>query len=318
MKKTILRIIIALVAVILLAAAILLFFGMRQGICLREAQYIETAHGHMLLIDGSPVSVSGKDRVFKNLTTGDKVLVAHGLIAETYPGQAKAYLCIKSADGTAEDIPADILQSLRGMGWLAEEKIEDGKVVTYDYGCVTMSLTIPKNWESQTLQPAEGIHMYGIQFGPKGSDATVALCGYPNGAGFCGTDITFVDTTVAGYPASVAYYHWDGLDRLDHIYFTQIPGDFALVDHGLSVYWEQYGQQIMQIAETVKIQVDTISKDAATAIALQQCTWEYHDISQLMDHQTGDWTVTFWNEDWETFAAVTVSADGQVLSVAQP
>ena len=177
MKKTILRIIIVLVAVMLLAAAILLAFGMRQKIRFSEAQYMETAHGHMLLINGSPVSISGKDRSFKNLTTGDKVLVAHGLIAESYPGQAKAYLCIKRADGTASDIPAGILQSLREMGWIAESSAEKGKTVTYEYGCVTMSLTLPKNWESQTLQPAEGIHMYGVQFGPKGSDATVALCG---------------------------------------------------------------------------------------------------------------------------------------------
>ena len=34
-------------------------------------------------------------------------------------GQAKAYLCIKQEDGTAEDIPSQITQSLVEMGWLA-------------------------------------------------------------------------------------------------------------------------------------------------------------------------------------------------------
>lgn len=119
MKKTILRIALILLAVVLTAAAVLIFYGMRQGIRFSEARYIETAYGHMLLIDGSPVSMSGKDDMFRSLTTGDKVLVAHGLIAESYPGSSKAYLCIKQEDGAAEDIPSQITQSLVEMGWLA-------------------------------------------------------------------------------------------------------------------------------------------------------------------------------------------------------
>ena len=119
MKRTIFRIAIVLVAVALTAAAVLIFYGMRQGIRFSQARYIETAYGHMLLIDGSPVSMSGEDGWFKNLTTGDKVLAVHGLIAESYPGSSKAYLCIKQEDGTAEDIPSQITQSLVEMGWLA-------------------------------------------------------------------------------------------------------------------------------------------------------------------------------------------------------
>lgn len=318
MKKTIFRIAIVVAAMVLLAAAALIFFGIRQGVRFSQAQYLETAHGHMLLIDGSPVSMSGKDGRFKNLTTGDKVLVAHSSIAESYPGRAEAYLCMKKSDGTASDIPSEVLQSLRELGWLAEQKIEDGKTVTYEYGCVTMSLTIPKNWESQTLQPAEGLTMYGIVFGPKGSEATMALCGYPDGVGFCGTDITFEDTLVAGHPASVAYYHQDGLDRLDHIYFTDIPGDFVLINQGLSSYWEQYGEQIMQIAETVEIRVDTISKDEAERIAKEQMDWDYYAVTSQLDHQSGDWTVTFWSKDREYANFVTVSADGQVIAVSLP
>ncbi len=318
MKKTIIRIVIVLLAVVLVAAAVLIFFGLRQGIRFSQAQYIETAHGHMLLIDGSPVSMSGKDSLFKKLTSGDKVLVAHGLIAETYPGQAKAYLCIKQSDGTEADIPADILDSLRDMGWLAERQTEEGKTVTYEYGCVTMSLKIPKSWESQTLQPAEGLTMYGIVFGPKGSEATMALCGYPDGVGFCGTDITFVDTTVAGYPASVAYYHMDGLDRLDHIYFTDISGDFAFINQGLSSYWEQYGEQIMQIAETVEIQVDTISQEEALALAEAQFPAEYESASQQLEHQSGNWTVIFRGGNRQLLGTVTVTADGQIGAVSLP
>ena len=130
MKKTIFRIALILLAVVLTAAAVLVFVGARQGIRFSEALYMETAHGHMLLIDDGPVSVSGKDSLFKNLTTGDRVLVAHGLIAESYPGQAKAYLCIKQADGTEEDIPEEVLDSLRDMGWIISlEQVSEQKAI---------------------------------------------------------------------------------------------------------------------------------------------------------------------------------------------
>lgn len=118
MKKTIFRIALILLAVVLTAAAVLVFVGMRQGIRFSEARYIETAHGHMLLIDGSPISMSGKDSLFKNLTTGDRVLVAHGLIAESYPGQAEAYLCIKLKDGVEQNIDENVIASLGELGWL--------------------------------------------------------------------------------------------------------------------------------------------------------------------------------------------------------
>lgn len=119
MKKAIFRILLVVLALVLLAALVLTFVGLRRGIGFSQARYIETLHGHMLLIDGSPISVSGKDGMFKNLTTGDQVLVAHGLIAESYPGQTKAYLCIKKADGSQEDIPVQVLDNLGEMGWLA-------------------------------------------------------------------------------------------------------------------------------------------------------------------------------------------------------
>lgn len=119
MKKMVWRIVIICLAVVLLAYACLVGLAVWQENGLSEALYIETRHGHMLLIEGSPISMSGRDGLFDDLTTGDKVLVIHGPIAESYPGQAKAYLCIRQADGTEDDIPARVRASLKEMGWLA-------------------------------------------------------------------------------------------------------------------------------------------------------------------------------------------------------
>lgn len=125
MKKTAWRIAIFCLALVLIAAACLVGVAARKGIGFSEAMYMETKHGHMLLIDNSPIRMSGKDGLFDGLTTGDRVLVMHGLIAESYPGQSSAYLCIKRADGSETDIPVQVLDSLREMGWLETAIPED-------------------------------------------------------------------------------------------------------------------------------------------------------------------------------------------------
>lgn len=119
MKRKLWIIITVCLAVLLILAACLAGYCLRQGIGISHARYLETLHGHMLIIDGSPVSMSGSDALFDGLTTGDEVLVAHSMIAESYPGQAKAYLCIKRADGSEADIPGALRQSLTEMGWLS-------------------------------------------------------------------------------------------------------------------------------------------------------------------------------------------------------
>lgn len=119
MNKTVWRVAILCLAVVLLAAVCLLGITLHRGLGWSKAYYIETDHGHMLLIEGSPISMSGKEGLFDDLTTGDKVLVVHGPIAESYPGQSKAYLCIKQTDGTSANIPTDVLISLLEMGWLS-------------------------------------------------------------------------------------------------------------------------------------------------------------------------------------------------------
>ena len=113
MKRKIWIIVTACLAVVLLASACLFGWVARRGIGISQAAYIETSAGPMVLLHGSPVRVSGKEGMFEGLTMGDQVLLVHGPVMESYPGQTNGYLCIKRADGMEEDIPKPILQSLR-------------------------------------------------------------------------------------------------------------------------------------------------------------------------------------------------------------
>ena len=117
MKRKAWIVVTACVAAVLICVACLIGVAAHRGIGISKARYVQTAQGYLFLIDGSPVNISGKAEMFLDLTTGDEVLVVHGPIAESYPGQSRAYWCKKQADGTAEDIPKGVLESLRDMGW---------------------------------------------------------------------------------------------------------------------------------------------------------------------------------------------------------
>lgn len=92
-----------------------------RGYGLSRGRYLEAQNGASLLIlDNSPIRMSDiRDKdLFSGLDTGDEVLVFHDGIAESYPGQTGAYALFKLSDGTVEDIPKTVTDTLAELGWV--------------------------------------------------------------------------------------------------------------------------------------------------------------------------------------------------------
>ena len=79
-------------------------------------------NGSYMFIDGnSPIVMStrkDKEKMFAGLETGDKILILHDGIEESYPGGTGAYWCMKLEDGTQADIPAQVMEELTELGWI--------------------------------------------------------------------------------------------------------------------------------------------------------------------------------------------------------
>lgn len=118
MKK---KILIA-VSVIVCVIAIGLFILAGKSISPSVGLYLQTDNGNMLILDNSPISMSGNDDMFEKYESGDKILVLHDGILESYPGQTRAYFVMKLADGEITDIPETVLISLSELGWMTYEK----------------------------------------------------------------------------------------------------------------------------------------------------------------------------------------------------
>ncbi len=77
-----------------------------------------------LIIDesGLPIRISVEgsiDDFFEGYKTGDKVEVLSSLVAETYPGQAFIYKVKLIENGSINDIPSEVLASLKDLGWVS-------------------------------------------------------------------------------------------------------------------------------------------------------------------------------------------------------
>ena len=124
MKRKVWRIPVIILAVIaflcVLGIGILCF----NGLTISTGRYIESKDGQAIFVQyHSPTVLSnmtGRD-MFSHLETGDKILVVHGAVLESYPGQTGARAVLRLKKGTIEDIPKTVIDTLTKLEWLEAE-----------------------------------------------------------------------------------------------------------------------------------------------------------------------------------------------------
>ena len=106
---------------LLLICAGLLWYMVSHSLDFSVGRCLVADNGSYMFIDGnSPIVMSNskdKEGLFSDLETGDKILLLHDGIAESYPGRTGAYWCMKLEDGTQADIPEQVMEELLELGW---------------------------------------------------------------------------------------------------------------------------------------------------------------------------------------------------------
>jgi len=140
---------IGIVAALILLALILggLVVCRVMGLSFSTGRIMRTQCGDsFLLLNGTPVELAGKDD-FGSLQTGDKVLVLHGLIRETYPSSTDAHVLLRLKRGSRKDIPARVINDLDSLGWVVADTVPENadlcaKPVIYLYPEETREVTV--------------------------------------------------------------------------------------------------------------------------------------------------------------------------------
>ena len=121
-KKTIIALILT---VALIALAVLLVLGIKGAVKygFLEGRVLIADNGSYLIIldDHSPIKMSDHSAnggAFRDLQTGDKIRILHDGVRESYPGQTGVYHVRLLERGDTEDIPADVVNALRQLGWM--------------------------------------------------------------------------------------------------------------------------------------------------------------------------------------------------------
>ncbi len=126
MKKKLLIPVLIICAVFIIgiiAGAFVISFssvGISTGVCL------VADNGSVFLVDkNSPVRLSdfsGTDRL-SGLETGDKLLVVHDGIAESYPASTGLIFYVRLAGGKESEIPDMVISSLTELGWISGNEV---------------------------------------------------------------------------------------------------------------------------------------------------------------------------------------------------
>ena len=146
MKK---KLLLLLIPLFLLIAAFLLLQGRSLGFS--SGRCLMAENGSVLLVteQGEPIVLSNtreKAGLFDGLSSGDKILVLHDGVQETYPARTGAYALWKTAEGEPSDIPADTLRQLQEPGWhFASGAVLSGRLE------VSPLSTVWANWTDANL-----------------------------------------------------------------------------------------------------------------------------------------------------------------------
>ena len=128
MKKKWLNPAITIVAILILAIAGA-YILVCNGYDVSTGIYLESKDGTAILIcERTPIVMSNRTErnLYDNLCIGDKILVIHDGIQESYPAGTGAYAVFKVNSGSVGEIPPSVIAELVELGWI--EEIEDIKL----------------------------------------------------------------------------------------------------------------------------------------------------------------------------------------------
>ncbi len=320
MKKKVLIVIAVLLAIFIagITAGTLLINSLSLGI--HTGVVLKSDNGSCFLVsNNSPIRLcdySQEGRQFDHLSDGDKILVFHNGINESYPASTFSYLTIKLNDGNIEDVPQGVIDSLTQLGWIENTDYSvrlnfNNEPVKLGNENANFSISIPENWgyettKSNILAPNQN---FGISIFHNDSPENTITVEFTEGFGVCGTGLRTEDVEIGGYKACKGIY--DGSPAFSYIVFEDTPGFYVIHNNTDGTWWAQHKNEITQILGTLKIADGIIFHDDALEIAASQANGEYIAEYNEYNAEDGIWSFTF--EAEETTQIIKISKNGHII-----
>ncbi len=319
MKKRLIITISVLLAVFVVgitAGVLLMNFS---GLGISTGVVLKSDNGTCFLIShNSPIRLSDYSpdgNKFDSLSDGDKILVLHNGIAESYPASTLPYLTLKLADGTTEDVPESVISSLTELGWLgvdAPESIPEitGSPVYMGNENANFSITLPEGWsyEETPESPIIQSQGFGISIYHTSAPESTITIEFTESFGVCGTGLRTEEITIGEYKATKGIY--DGNPTFDYIIFENTPGFYVIHNYADASWWAEHKNEISSILGTIRLADGIILHGDALEIALSQAKGEY--TPQYNEYSAADGLWTFVFETDETSETIKIDKNGNI------
>jgi len=183
------------------------------------------------------------------------------------------------------------------------------KIAEHSKGYANIRLTVPHGWKYEITEQGED-NDFGISFWPESKTEGKVSVYHQTHFGVCGTGLTVKDITLGRYEASQGSYG----SSWDYIILGNTPGTYVVMNEGANQWWGEYGQQAMEILDTLTVGDGIIDAKEAIRIAKTEANEVYEKTHAEFDTQTGLWQVYLYNgSDHTAGLQITVTHEGKIL-----
>lgn len=270
---------------------------------------------YFLIRNNTPIRLSAyseQKNALPDLENGDKVLVIHDGIAESYPASTLCRFCIKVGNGNISDIPKEVISTMTDLGWLSNTSEEikasdDWENIDITKQNANISLALPEGWKySENSNPNGG---FAVKIYHHSDPENNVAIEFTESFGVCGTGLRTEEIKINKYRASMGIY--DNNPTFNYIVFDDTPGFYVIYNNGDVSWWQKYENELKTIFSSIRIAEGIIFRDEALTIAKEQAKGEYKQAYNEYSFKDGVWTFTF--EAEKTAQSITVDKDGNIL-----
>ncbi len=212
----------------------------------------------------------------------------------------------RDADVLSED---DVTVLLDGRD--ATEKITE---VYYEKGYANISLTLKEGWEYDIADEPD-TQEFSVNIYPQGQPKNNLRIAYFNGFGVCGTGLKQEKIKLGRYDAWMGTYDnnkvWNFISILDTF------GDYVILNEGAEEWWDEYGNEAMQILATLKVADGYISEAGAVQIAKDKADSDDEEPQVQFDYEKSAWSVTLSGNNTTDDDTFVIDIYGNIIDIIE-
>lgn len=274
-----------------------------------DEAYFEDKILVMVLLEEGSGSIRHKVQSVNMSTAGQCYIYIDTIEPESgTDDMAEWHILIEPETGVEIEKESDITVFVDGINPLTQPNH-----VQHSRGYANIFLSIFYDWEYET-ENREGSNDFCIAFWPAGESEGKIKVWYYDAFGVCGTGLKQEKITLGNYEASKGTF--DNKKVWDFIKLIGTPGNYVIMNEGAGKWWNEYGDEAMQILNTLVVGEGFISEAEAIAIAKEEATVDYDQTRASYDSENGVWTVSLFKKN--TFGNnqnISITCEGKVIDI---